>query len=142
MQKDERIYLAHMLDAALEAQGYLKDKTHDDFEADRGLRRQLERMIEIIGEAARLVPQPMRDACPHIPWSNIIGMRNRIVHDYLNVDSRILWDTMTRAIPTCSIARSHAAANRRILWDTMTRAIPTLIAELEKIVSPEMRAER
>lgn len=117
MQKDERIYLAHMLDAALEAQGYLKDKTHDDFEADRGLRRQLERMIEIIGEAARLVPQPMRDACPHIPWSNIIGMRNRIVHDYLNVDSRIL-------------------------WDTMTRAIPTLIAELEKIVPPEMRAER
>lgn len=68
MQKDERIYLAHMLDAALEAQGYLKGKTHDDYEADSGLRRQLERMIEIIGEAARLVPQSLRDANPHIPW--------------------------------------------------------------------------
>jgi uncharacterized protein with HEPN domain len=116
MQKDERIYLAHMLDAALEAQDYLKGKTHDDFEADRGLRRQLERMIEIIGEAARLVPQPLRDAYPQLPWYDIVGMRNRIAHDYLNVDCKIL-------------------------WDTMTRAVPALIVELEKIVPPEMRAE-
>jgi uncharacterized protein with HEPN domain len=67
MQRHE-IYLAHMLDAALEVQGYLKGETHDDFEADRGLRRQLERMIEIIDEAARLVPQSLRDTSPRIPW--------------------------------------------------------------------------
>ncbi|MGI8688554.1 MAG: HepT-like ribonuclease domain-containing protein [Thermomicrobiales bacterium] len=116
MQKDERIYLAHMLNAALETQGYMKGKTYGDFEADSGLRRQLERMVEIIGEAARLVPQPLRDAYPHIPWSAIVGMRNRIAHDYLNIDYKIL-------------------------WETMALAIPTLIAELEKIVPPEMRAE-
>lgn len=116
MQKDERIYLAHMLDAALEAQGYLQGKTRDEYEADSGLRRQLERMIEIIGEAARLVPQSLRNTYPHIPWGAIVGMRNRIVHDYLNVDYKVL-------------------------WETMTQAIPVLILELEKIVPPEMRPE-
>lgn len=45
MQKDERTHLAHVLDAALEAQGYVKGKTHDDYEADSGLRRQLEKII-------------------------------------------------------------------------------------------------
>jgi uncharacterized protein with HEPN domain len=105
-----------MLEAAREAQGYLSGKTYDDYKADSGLRRQLERMIEIIGEAARLVPQSLRDAYPHIPWAAIVGMRNRIVHDYLNVDYKVL-------------------------WDTMTLAIPPLIVELEKIVPPEMRAE-
>ena len=117
MQKDERIYLAHMLSAALEAQRYTKGKTYDDFQADSGLRRQPERMAEIIGEAARLVPQSLRDAYPQIAWSAIVGMRNRIVHNYLNRDYKIL-------------------------WDTMTLAIPTLVAELEKIVPPEMRAEQ
>ena len=114
MRKDERIYLAHMLDAAVEAQGYVVGKTRADYDADRGLRRQLERMVEIIGEAARLVPPSLRDASPDIPWAEIVGMRHRIVHDYLRVDPDIL-------------------------WNTVTLALPALIAELEKVVPPEMR---
>jgi uncharacterized protein with HEPN domain len=56
-------------------------------------------------------------AHPHIPWGAIVGMRNRIAHDYLNGDYKAL-------------------------WETMTKAIPILMTELERIVPPEMRAEQ
>ncbi len=114
MQKDERVYLAHMLNAAVEAQGYIAGKTRADYDADRGLRRQLERMVEIIGEAARLVPPSIREANPRIPWAAIVGMRHRIVHDYLHVD-------------------------HDILWNTVTFSLPVLIGELDTIVPSEMR---
>jgi uncharacterized protein with HEPN domain len=116
MQRDERIYLAHMLSAARENQGYAHGKTREMYDGDLGLRRQLERTVEIIGEAARLTSQTFRDMYPQVPWDPIIGMRHRIVHGYLLVDYNIL-------------------------WLTVTVAIPELIAELEKIVPPEMRAE-
>ncbi len=116
MQKDPQIYLAHMLDAAKETQHYICGRTRDDYDRDRMLRRSLERVIEVIGEAARLVPAPLRDQYPEILWAAVIGIRHRIVHDYLNVDAAILWDT--------------------VVMD-----IPPLIALLEKIVPPEMRDE-
>ena len=116
MQRDERIYLAHMLSAARENQGYVNGKTREMYDGDLGLRRQLERTVEIIGEAARLTSQSFCDAYPQVPWDPIIGMRHRIVHGYLLVDYTILWVTV------------------RV-------AVPELIVELEKIVPPELRAE-
>lgn len=116
MQKDEQIYLAHMLDARIELQEYMRGRTQHDYDTDGMFRRSVERMTEIIGEAARQVSLSTRDRYPQIPWVAIIGMRNRIVHDYLGLDPDILWETATLSIP--------------ILMD-----------ELRKIVPPAMQAE-
>ncbi|MCY3783323.1 MAG: DUF86 domain-containing protein [Chloroflexi bacterium] len=58
------------------------------------------RNIELIGEAATHVPRAVRDAHPEIPWSAIIGTRNRIIHAYLGVDNDVIWTIIQDAIPT------------------------------------------
>lgn len=67
--------------------------------ADRTLRLALERLIEIIGEAAKRVPPDTRAAYPAIPWADIVGMRNKLVHDYLEVDPEQVWQVVTGDLP-------------------------------------------
>jgi uncharacterized protein with HEPN domain len=50
-------------------------------------------------EAARRVSSDVREAHPEIPWADIVGMRSKIVHDYMNVDEDILWEVVTRDLP-------------------------------------------
>lgn len=57
------------------------------------------RHLQIIGEAARVLPQEVRDLAPEIPWSNIIGMRNILVHGYFEIDTDIVWNAATRDVP-------------------------------------------
>ncbi len=53
----------------------------------------------MIGEAARRVSNDVREAHPEIPWADIVGMRSKIVHDYMNVDEDIVWEVVTRDLP-------------------------------------------
>ena len=110
MPKDDRVYVAHMLDTARRATGKLAGRTRDDFDADDNLRLALAYLLQIIGEAARSVSVSFQHANPKIPWKAIIGMRHRVVHDYMNVDEDML-------------------------WETVVSDLPSLIAELEKIVA-------
>jgi uncharacterized protein with HEPN domain len=57
------------------------------------------RHLQIIGEAARALPEEVRALAPEIPWSNIIGMRNILVHGYFEIDTDIVWNTATRDVP-------------------------------------------
>lgn len=57
------------------------------------------RHLQIIGEAARALPEDVRALAPEIPWSNIIGMRNILVHGYFDIDTDIVWDAATRDVP-------------------------------------------
>jgi uncharacterized protein with HEPN domain len=82
------------------------------YDNDENLRLAVTHLIQVIGEAAGRVSQPTRLAYPDIPWREITGMRNRIVHDYLNIDEDVVWQV--------SIAD-----------------LPPLIALLEKIVPPD-----
>lgn len=114
-QRDERLYLVRMLEAAREARAVLADQPKRDFLADRKLRLALERLIQIVGEAARCIPSETRARHPSIPWADIVGMRNKLVHDYLEVDEEEV-------------------------WSVVSRDLPSLIAELERIVPPELLA--
>ena len=71
-----------------------------DLDRDRKLNLALVRLLEIIGEAAARVTPEVRDRYPDIPWLDIIGMRNRIVHGYDQVDFDILWDVMDLHLPS------------------------------------------
>jgi uncharacterized protein with HEPN domain len=87
-----------MLDAARAADGFARGRTREDLDADLMLQCPLARAVELIGEAASRLPAEYRAAHPQIPWSVIIGMRNRLIHGYFDVDLNILWETASRDI--------------------------------------------
>ena len=96
---DDHSRLRHMLDAARAALAFTGGKTRADLTADLMLQFALVRALEIIGEAAARTTEPTRVAHPEIPWRAVIGMRNRLVHGYFEVDIEIVWRTTTESLP-------------------------------------------
>ena len=94
MDERDPLYLGHMLDTAKEAADRAAKRGMDGFVEDEDLRLALAYRIQMIGEAARRVSEPTRQAHPEIPWKQIIGMRHKIVHDYLSVDYDIVWQVV------------------------------------------------
>lgn len=84
-----------MRDAAVEALGFIAGCNRQSLDNNRMLVFALVRAIEIIGEAAANVSSDCRNKYPQIPWVDIIGMRNRLVHAYFDIDLDILWNTAT-----------------------------------------------
>ena len=99
MQRDESVFLGHMLDTARKAVDKLGAKTRADLDADEDLRIVLTHWVQIIGEAASRVSAATQAAHPEIPWRRIVGMRHRIVHEYMNIDVEILWAVVSRNLP-------------------------------------------
>jgi len=98
MPKDDLVYVGHMLDKVREALALAKGKNRDDYDRDNSLRLALTYLIQVIGEAARHVSQEFCDRHPQIPWEAIVGMRHKIVHDYLDVDEDVVWDSVTEEL--------------------------------------------
>jgi uncharacterized protein with HEPN domain len=98
MAKTDLLYLGNMLDAAREIQQLAAGLSRASFDQDRVARLALVHLVQIIGEAAKRV-SATQQAGISIPWADIRGMRNRIVHDYTNINNNILWDTITLHIP-------------------------------------------
>ena len=99
MQKDDVVRLKHMLDAAKEAIGFCQGKNRKSLDADRQLVLALVKDIEIIGEAAVSISKEIKNDCPEIPWQEIIGMRNRLIHAYFTINLNILWKTVIEDLP-------------------------------------------
>ncbi|MBP0012972.1 MAG: DUF86 domain-containing protein [Roseofilum sp. SBFL] len=83
-----------MLDAAKEACGFTQGKTRASLDSDRMLTLSLIKLIEIIGEAASRVSKEKQAELSELPWSQIISMRNRLIHAYFDIDLDILWQTV------------------------------------------------
>ena len=88
-----------MRDHAREAVNMIAGKTRVDLGRERMLELSLVRLIEIIGEAAARVSVEGRSRYPSIPWREVIGMRNRLVHGYDSIDLDVLWDTVELDLP-------------------------------------------
>ena len=110
LPKPDAIRLRHMLEAAREATHFVTGRTREDLQHNRMFSFALVHSIEIIGEAASQVSPESRAACPNLPWPEIIGMRNRLIHAYFDID-------LDR------------------VWETVSDDLPPLITELEKILS-------
>ena len=91
-----------MLDAADEALSFVRGKTRADLQSNRMLVLSLVKEIEVVGEAASRVSEEFRADHPQIPWQEIIGMRNRLIHAYFDVDLDVLWSTVTKNLPKLS----------------------------------------
>mgnify|MGYP001194033290 CR=1 FL=1 len=99
MPKDDLVYVGHMLDKAQQALSLVHGKNRQDYECDTVLRLALTHLIQVIGEAARRVSASFRERHSQIPWDAISGMRNKIVHDYMDVDEDIVWDSVVHELP-------------------------------------------
>ncbi|MHB0980115.1 MAG: HepT-like ribonuclease domain-containing protein [Thermoleophilia bacterium] len=98
-QLDDRRRLQHMLDYATEALDMLRGRERSDLELDRQLSLALVRLLEIVGEAAGRVTADVRTRHSNIPWADIVGLRNRLIHGYDSVDQDILWDILVGDLP-------------------------------------------
>ena len=110
MFENDSVRIRHILDAAREAISFTDGRCRADLDTDRMLNLSLVQLLEIIGEAARGISPEFCQAHPDLPWKRMVGMRDRLVHGYFDV-------------------------NLDVVWETVTDDLPPLIAQLEKIVA-------
>jgi uncharacterized protein with HEPN domain len=99
MPPEDIVRLRHMLEAIDDAASFISGRTRGDLDSDKMLCYALVRCIEIVGEAAGRLSDASRSTSQEIPWPAIVGMRNRLVHAYFDVDTEIVWKTVTKELP-------------------------------------------
>jgi uncharacterized protein with HEPN domain len=98
--KSDEVYLRHMLDAAEKALDLSREYSRADLETAELIGLALQRLLEVIGEAANKVSKATQMATPEIPWRQMIATRNRLIHAYFDVDYDILWAIVTGDLPS------------------------------------------
>ena len=98
MRRDDA-WLLDILLSGRDAIEFLEQVSWEEFSASRMLQHAVTRSLEIVGEAAGKVSQETREGHPEIPWAMMIGMRNRLVHEYFRIDLQAVWDTAQDDLP-------------------------------------------
>jgi uncharacterized protein with HEPN domain len=96
---DDSIYLRHIVEAAHKIETYLQGQDEPTFYGNSLLQDGVIRQLEIMGEAVKRLSPPLRDQYTHIPWKDIAGMRDKLIHDYFGVDLEAVWSTATEEVP-------------------------------------------
>ena len=104
MKHDDQVYVVHMLETARKAAGKVSDLRLEQFLEDENLHLACVHLVQVIGEAASRVSAETRETHPTVPWRQVIGMRHRVVHDYLAVDLEIVWKVVTSDIESLIVA--------------------------------------
>lgn len=99
MSPRDLVYVGHMLDMARKAVSKTQDVSREMYDSDENLRLAVIHLIQTIGEAARQVSREFCENHPGIRWADIIGMRHKVVHDYLGIDDDIVWQVATEDLP-------------------------------------------
>lgn len=107
--RDPKERLRDMLEAIAAIERY-RDRDKADFQRDELVQSWFLRHLQIIGEAARGLSDETRGLAPDIPWPNILGMRNVLVHGYFEIDTDIVWDTARRDVPALKPALERLLA--------------------------------
>ena len=96
---DDGVRIRHILDAAREVVGFMDGRCRADLDTDRQLNLSVVRLLEIIGEAARGISQQFRQSHPDLPWKSMVGMRDRLIHGYFDINLDVVWETVTDDLP-------------------------------------------
>lgn len=97
--KDPRVFIEHILESIERINGYIAQRSVEDFLAPGELEDAVIRRPEIIGEAATKLPEAFKAQHPEVPWSQISGMRNKLIHEYFGVDLALTWRTVQKDLP-------------------------------------------
>ena len=97
--KDDRIYIEHILKSIERIQSYISGKDQETFSNDSITQDAVVRQLEIIGEATKRISKELRKNNPEVPWDDMAGMRDVLIHDYIDVDLNIVWKTASESIP-------------------------------------------
>ncbi|WP_321428359.1 DUF86 domain-containing protein [uncultured Methanolobus sp.] len=97
--RDDSVFLNHILDAINQIEEYIADMTYDGFLDNRLVQDAVVRQLEIIGEATKNLSPTKTEEYPQIPWKEIAGMRDKLIHAYFGVDLEEVWNTTKRDIP-------------------------------------------
>lgn len=98
-QRSYRDYLRDILQAAEEALDFVQGMEFSNFSSDRKTNLAVVRALEVIGEAARHIPQRARRRHPQVSWQDMVAMRNKLIHGYFGVDLEVLWRTVQVDLP-------------------------------------------
>lgn len=99
MNERDEGFLRDMLEATEKILLRTRGLQKNQYDADEDKQIVFSHLVQVVGEAASRVSEATRDAHRQIPWAKIIGTRHRVVHDYMNVDTEILWEIVTVHIP-------------------------------------------
>jgi uncharacterized protein with HEPN domain len=99
MIKNDQVYLEHILEAIRKIENFTHKITRFDFDGNVMIQDAVIRNIEIIGEATKKISKPFTHSHQEIPWSDMAGMRDKLIHDYLDVDIEVVWKTIEVDLP-------------------------------------------
>jgi uncharacterized protein with HEPN domain len=96
--KDDKIYIEHILQSIDRIKTYLAGKDYKAFSDDFLIQDAVVRQLEIIGEATKRLSVKIKDNNPDVPWSDMAGMRDILIHNYIDVDIDIVWKTASESL--------------------------------------------
>jgi len=112
MPRDYRLYLEDIVEAADRIQRYTVEMDFDSFASDDRTQDAVVRNLEIIGEAAKRLPQSAKQRTPDIEWRKIAGLRNILIQEYFGINKVIVWDIVQGKIPSLKTACKNLLAEK------------------------------
>ncbi len=97
--RDSQDYLADLLTSAREVKAFTRGMSFARFEKDRKTINAVIRSLEVMGEAAKQIPEDLKRRHPEIPWKRMAGMRDKLIHEYSGVDLEIVWTVLREELP-------------------------------------------
>ena len=99
MKRDYSLFLKDIIQAMEAIEKFVEGMDLEKFIGDDKTSSAVIRKFEILGEAAKNIPNWIREKYPHIPWRRIVGMRDRLIHAYFGIDYKLVWDAIKVEIP-------------------------------------------
>ncbi len=111
--RDFQVYIEDIVDAIESIQTYTEGLTYEDFVKDRKTVDAVIRNFEIIGEATKQVPLSVRREYPKVPWKDMAGMRDKLIHGYFGVQLDVVWKTIKERLPAVRLLMVEVLARMK-----------------------------